>query len=124
MENKGGEVMGVFAIFLGIFGIIFGWIPIIQYFALGLSILGIVLSALALKKASATEKGKGKGIAITGLVLCVIGIVCSGIGVFVCTACAAAGTNAAIKAPDTLKNLQDAADTLKQTQEALERITN
>jgi hypothetical protein len=105
--------MGVLAILLGIFGIIFGWFPIIQYFALGLSILGIILSALALKKSSTVENAKGKGAAITGLVLCVIGTVCSGIGVVVCTACAAAGANAAAKTPDALKSLQEAADALE-----------
>ena len=116
--------MGVLAILLGIFGIIFGWIPIIQYFALGLSILGIVLSALALKKSSASENGKGKGVAIAGLVLCVIGVVCSGIGVFVCTACTAAGLKAAEKTPEALKSLQEAADALEKTKEALENLGN
>jgi hypothetical protein len=48
--------MGILAIFLGIFGIIFGWFPLVQYFALGLSILGIVFSALALLKAKRRKK--------------------------------------------------------------------
>lgn len=115
--------MGVLSIFLGIFGIIFGWIPFIQYFALGLSILGIVLSAVALKASSKRENSKGKGVAIAGLVLCVIGTVCSGIGVFVCTACTAAGINAAAKTPGALKSLQDTVDTLQQTKDTLENIT-
>jgi hypothetical protein len=116
--------MGVLSIFLGIFGIIFGWIPLIQYFALALSVLGIVFSAIALKKASASEQGKGKGAAIIGLVLCVIGTVCSGIGVFVCTVCTAAGANAAIKAPEALQGLQDASNALQGAQNALENLTN
>jgi hypothetical protein len=107
--------MGIVAIILGIFGIIFGWFPIIQYVAFALSILGIILSAIGLKKSDTT--GKGKRSAIAGLVLCVTATVLSGIGVFVCTV-AAAGTVA--KTPGTLQDLQNAAGTLKDTVDVLE----
>ena len=115
--------MSVFAILFGIFGIIFGWFPVIQYFALGLSVLGIIFSALALKKASASEHGKGKGAAIAGLVLCIIATVCSGIGVLACTVCAAAGTAAAMKAPDALQGLQETSNALQGLQDSLEKLS-
>jgi hypothetical protein len=75
-------------------------------------------------KSSTAENGKGKGSAIAGLVLCVIGTVCSGIGVFVCTACVAAGAGAAAKTPDALQSLQGAAESLQKTKDALEGLKN
>jgi hypothetical protein len=116
-------MMGILSIFLGIFGIIFGWFPVIQYVALALSILGIIFSALALKKASVSESGKGKGPAIAGLVLCVIAAVCSGIGVIACTVCAAGAAGAAAKTPGALQDLQNAANALQETKDALENLT-
>lgn len=57
---------------LGIFGLIGGWIPYIQYITFILSIGGIIISSIALKKGA---NGGCKGMAIAGLVLGIIGIV-------------------------------------------------
>jgi hypothetical protein len=76
--------MAVAALVCGIVGIVGGWIPGINYFALVLAILGIVFGAIALKSASADKRG----MAMAGLVLGIIGTVCAGIGVLACSICA------------------------------------
>jgi hypothetical protein len=85
--------MGVVALVCGLFGMVFAWFPVIQYVALIVAILGIIFGALGVKNASKT--GKGKGLAIAGLVLGIVGTVFSGIGIFACTLCAA-GAAAAV----------------------------
>jgi hypothetical protein len=123
--------MGVAALICGLIGIIFGWFPIIQYFALVLAILGIVFGGLGIKNASKT--GKGKGLAITGLVLGIIGTLLAGIGVFACTVCAAgavgavnAGADAVNAGTDVLRELQrsssEAAKGLQQAGEAIKSL--
>jgi hypothetical protein len=82
--------MAIAALVCGIVGIVGGWIPGFNVFALVLAILGIVFGALAMKNAAADKKG----IATAGLVLGIIGTVCAGIGVIACTICAAAGASA------------------------------
>jgi hypothetical protein len=109
--------MSVVGILLGIFGIIFGWFPIIQYAALGLSVSGIILSALGLKKSGKT--GKGQGAAIAGLILCIFGTIGSGIGVFVCTA---ATSSALSKTPEALEDLKNAANALEGAKDVLDSL--
>jgi uncharacterized membrane protein YeaQ/YmgE (transglycosylase-associated protein family) len=77
--------MAIGALVCGIVGIVLGWFPGINYVALVLAILGIVLGAIA-RKNSPAEK---KGLATAGLVLGIIGTVCAGIGVIACSLCAA-----------------------------------
>jgi len=60
--------MGVAGLVLGIVGLVGGFIPGINYFAWLLALIGIILSAIAMKKAKS-------GIAIAGLVLSIIGFV-------------------------------------------------
>lgn len=100
--------MSIVAIILGIFGIFLGWFPFIQYVAIAMSIMGIVLSAIDLKKSGTT--GKGKGLAIAGLVVCIIATVSSGIGIFVCTA-----VGATAKTPAALLDLRNTAGALADT---------
>jgi hypothetical protein len=100
-------IMGILAIVFGILGIILGWLPYIQWLALVLSIIGIVFAALTLKKVSASEGGKGKGVAVAGLVLCIIGAVSSGVNAIVCTVCfATAGAGSTALIPEILQAFQ------------------
>lgn len=73
-----GLVLGI----LSLVGAVFSWIPILSYIALPLSIVGIILSALGMKKCP--EK---KGQAIGGLVTSIIALVLSGILLIACTIC-------------------------------------
>jgi hypothetical protein len=81
--------MAVAALVCGIIGIVAGWLPGVNYFALVLAILGIVFGAVA-RKSAAPDK---MGMATAGLVLGIIGTVCAGIGVIACTICAGAAAS-------------------------------
>ena len=75
--------LSVAALVCGILGIVLCWIPYVCYFALILSICGVIFGALGMKKAAPGTSGRGMSIA--GLVC---GIVSLGITllVVVCTA--------------------------------------
>lgn len=74
------------ALVCGILGLIGGWFPIVQYFTLVLSILGIIFGAKAKKLAVAN--GEPTGMATAGLVLGIISVALTILAI-VCTVCAA-----------------------------------
>jgi hypothetical protein len=80
--------MGVAGLVLGILSAIGGWIPGLSYFAWVFGIIGIVLSAIGRKKATAASQPTG--IATAGLVLSIIGLVISIIGLICTVACVSA----------------------------------
>lgn len=83
------KALSIIGLILGILAVVFFWFPVANYFFLVCGIVGIVLSAMGRKKAKAA--GASTGLATAGLVLSIIGTCLSGIGVFACTICAAAG---------------------------------
>ena len=87
MQNN-GKGMSIAALVFGILGIVGSFIPVVCYFTLVLAILGIIFGALGMKKAKLAG-GEGKGLAVAGLVLGIIGTAFGAIGV-ICIACAAA----------------------------------
>lgn len=113
--------MGIWSIICGAVGIILGWVPVVNYFALPIAILGIVLGALGRKEAEKAEKSTG--VATTGLILSVIGVICAGLGVLACTVCAAGLGNTPAKVPDAPQELLDAANsTLEGAKDTLENL--
>jgi hypothetical protein len=56
---------------LGIIGLVFGWFPILGWIV---AILGIIFGGLGMSRANKIG-GKGKGLAVAGLVCAIIGIV-------------------------------------------------
>lgn len=70
------------ALVLGILGIIGGFIPIVQYFTLVCSILGIVFGVKGRKDVDS----KDRGLATAGLVLGIVGLSFSALGI-VCIVC-------------------------------------
>jgi len=66
-----GNGMSIAALVCGIIGIIGAFIPYVNIFCLVLAILGIVFGVKGMKKAKIT--GAGKGLAVAGLVLGIIG---------------------------------------------------
>jgi hypothetical protein len=80
--------MGVAGLVLGILSAIGGWVPGLNYFAWIFGIVGIVLSAIARKNATAANQPTG--IATAGLVLSIIGLVISVIGLICTVACVTA----------------------------------
>lgn len=78
--------LSIAALVCGILGLIGGWFPVVQYFTLVLSILGIVLGAKA--KKAAVANGEPTGMATAGLVLGIISVALTILAI-VCTVCAA-----------------------------------
>ena len=80
--------MAVCALIFGILGIIGSFIPVVQYFTTILAVLGLILGAVARKKAKAA--GQPTGVATAGLVLGIIGTVFAFGGIICAIACAGA----------------------------------
>ncbi|MCH5202404.1 MAG: DUF4190 domain-containing protein [Oscillospiraceae bacterium] len=85
-NNTSSKGMSIGALVCGILGIVGSFIPVVCYFTLVLAILGIVFGAKGMK--TSKETGEGRGLAIAGLVLGIIGTSFAAIGV-ICVACAA-----------------------------------
>ena len=85
--------MGVAGLVLGILGAIGGFIPGISYVAWLFALIGIIISAIAMKKAKAA--GQPAGVAVAGLVLSIIGFVIAISGLICVLACAGALAGAA-----------------------------
>ncbi|MBE6946213.1 MAG: DUF4190 domain-containing protein [Ruminococcaceae bacterium] len=83
MQTKNKSIA---ALVCGILGLVGGWIPVVCYFTLVLSIVAIVLGAKAQKQAKAL--GEPTGMATGGLVTGIIGVVLAVLSI-VCVACAA-----------------------------------
>lgn len=77
--------MSIAALVCGILGIIGSFIPVVCYFTLVLAILGIVFGAKGMKNAKITNTGKG--LAVAGLVLGIVGTSFAVIGVICVAAC-------------------------------------
>lgn len=67
-----GKGMGIAGLVLGIFSVIFSFIPCIGMWAIVPGIIGVILSALSMKQAGAANAPKG--MAIGGLICSIIGI--------------------------------------------------
>lgn len=94
-----GKGLSIAALVLGILGIVGGWIPVVGYFTLICSILGLTFGVIGRKKSIAAE-GKASGLATAGLVLGIIGVAIAVLAL-VCTvicvgAIAAAGAGAGL----------------------------
>ena len=93
-ENKPSKGLSIAALVCGIVGVVGGWFPVVCYFTLALSILGIIFGVLAMKRAK--ENGEPKGLAVAGLVCGIVGAAFSVIGI-ICVICAAAVVNSAVQ---------------------------
>ena len=83
MQTKNKSIA---ALVCGILGLVGGWIPVVCYVTLVLSIVAVVLGAQAQKQAKAL--GEPTGMATGGLVTGIIGVVLGALSI-VCTAYAA-----------------------------------
>lgn len=91
-SNNNSNGLSIAALVCGILGIVGGFIPVVQYFTLVLSILGVVFGVMGRKRAN----GKS-GLATAGLVLGVIGLAVSLLGVIcVVVACSSLATLGAL----------------------------
>ncbi len=69
---SGSNGLATTALILGIIGVILSWIPIVNVVGLILDITAVILGAIGMVKAK--KSGKGKAVAIIGIILGVIGI--------------------------------------------------
>ena len=85
--------MAVAGLILGILSIVGGSIPVTAVFPMWLfGLIGIILSAIARKKAKST--GQPSGVATAGLVLSIIGFILALITFIACLVCAGAAASA------------------------------
>ena len=82
--------MGVVSLVFGIISLVLCWFPVLNWVALALSIVGIVMGAVGMSKAK--RAGESSGLATAGLVLCIVATVFGGILILACGAVAAAST--------------------------------
>ncbi len=104
--SKGKAIAAMVCGIIGVVGGLFLTATVIgPVITLVLSILGIILGSKGMKEAKIT--GVGKGMAVTGLVLGIIGTVFSAIGVICALACAATvgAANNALKDLEDLANM-------------------
>ena len=89
-----GKGASIAALVCGIIGVVGGFVSIgwFAIVALVLALLGIILGSKGMKNAKAS--GQGKGLAVAGLVLGIIGTVFAGIGTICTLVCAAAVSSA------------------------------
>ncbi len=80
--------MGVVSLIFGIISVIMCWIPVANWIGVLLAVLGIVFGAIGMSKAKKTNSGKG--VAVAGLVLSIIGAVLGGIFWIACAGATAA----------------------------------
>ena len=74
-EEKRGT-LAVLALILGIAGVVIVWIPVVNFLGFLLSVAAIVLGAVEIVKINQGKSSvKGKGFAITGIILGVVAIV-------------------------------------------------
>lgn len=80
--------MGIVALIFGIVSIVMCFFPALYWLGVLLGVLGIVFAAIGMSKAKKTNSGKG--VAVAGLVLSIIGTVLCGIFWIACAATIAA----------------------------------
>lgn len=80
-RSNPGKGMGIAALIMGIVSCCFFWIPYFNIICLMMSIAGMILSIIGLKKSKSA--GASAGISVAGLVLSIIGLVLSSISCLV-----------------------------------------
>lgn len=80
-RSNPGKGMGIAALIMGIVSCCFFWIPYFNIICLMMSIAGMILSIIGLKKSKSA--GASAGISVAGLVLSIVGLVLSSISCLV-----------------------------------------
>lgn len=76
-RSNPGKGMGIAALIMGIVSCCFFWIPYFNIICLMMSIAGMILSIIGLKKSKSA--GASAGVSVAGLVLSIVGLVLSSI---------------------------------------------
>ena len=128
-NSKAGNGLGIAGMILGIVGLVCAFIPCMEFWAILLCIVGIILSGISLSKAKKANAPKGN--AKAGLVTSIIGAVVAVVKYVILITAIASGASAfgdvlqnneefqkTIK--DGLEQVEDAAEKLEDAQENLE----
>ena len=94
-RSNPGKGMGIAALIMGIVSCCFFWIPYFNIICLMMSIAGMILSIIGLKKSKSA--GASAGISVAGLVLSIIGLVLSSISCLVLLGLFAAASSPSYK---------------------------
>jgi hypothetical protein len=66
--------MGIAALVLGILGLVLSFVPCLGMYALPLTVIAVILGALAMRSPKDGSAPKGKGMAIAGMILSAVGL--------------------------------------------------
>ena len=94
-RSNPGKVMGIGALIMGIVSCCFFWIPYFNIICLMMSIAGMILSIIGLKKSKSA--GASVGVSVAGLVLSIVGLVLSSISCLVLLGLFAAASSPSYK---------------------------
>ena len=128
-KPKAGSGLGIAGMVLGIVGLVCAFIPCMEFWAILLCIVGIILSAISLSKAKKVNAPKGT--AKAGLVTSIIGSVIAVVKYVILITAIASGASAfgdvlqnneelQKSINDGLEQFEDAAEKLEDAQENLE----
>ena len=128
-KSKAGSGLGIAGMILGIVGLVCAFIPCMEFWAILLCIVGIILSAISLSKAKKVNAPKGT--AKAGLVTSIIGSVIAVVKYVILITAIASGASAfgdvlqnneelQKSINDGLEQFEDAAEKLEDAQENLE----
>jgi len=115
-----GKGMGIAGLVLGIIAAIFSFVPCLGMWAIVPGIVGVILSALAMKQAGAA--GAPKGMAIGGLITSIVGIAIACYWIYVMYFAANVLTDAAneLEKSGALDSLSKAMEQLKEITDTLQ----
>ena len=94
-RSNPGKGMGIAALIMGIVSCCFFWIPYFNIICLMMSIAGLILSIIGLKKSKSA--GASVGVFVAGLVLSIVGLVLSSISCLVLLGLFAAASSPSYK---------------------------
>ena len=94
-RSNPGKGMGIAALIMGIVSCCFFWIPYFNIICLMMSIAGMILSIIGVKKSKSA--GASAGVSVAGLVLSIIGLVLSSISCLVLLGLFAAASSPSYK---------------------------
>ena len=94
-RSNPGKGMGIAALIMGIVSCCFFWIPYFNIICLMMSIAGLILSIIGLKKSKSA--GASVGVSVAGLVLSIVGLVLSSISCLVLLGLFAAASSPSYK---------------------------
>ncbi len=112
-DKKSTSGLAIAGFVLGVVGICLSFIPAIGMLAIFIAVIGLVLSAIGISATGKNSAKAGRGLAIAGLVLCLLAGMISTCQCLVCTAALSSTNDSILKTPDIIDELNLLEDKLK-----------